>query len=371
MKSLNVTGLVVALAATGCANLKVTKVSEEKRAHGTDHHIPGFRYYLSRPYVVVKEPVLVCEQTALYVVREPEIMNAPQPRMVPPCPPRVSRINSSSGAFEDVPETELKALRQMITKNPGVVQIGFKGRTPTTAPQIVAQPAVRSVADVDAASGQAAAVGGAAETVDTQAGMSGSGGVPSGVGDHLAVPAVAADNPPTDRNTARLSGSIEVVFLPDLDEQYAVHNKNILSKSAYNLYFRDGWELSDVSGEFDSTVVPIEILNFIDRAIDSAKTVALSGVNQQARLLGASGADARATKQTEGYVVYQVVTTTFLKPGVYRINKPWEMGDKCAAGCGLLAKLGLATFETTRIEPATSVSLEPPSVKGQGTPKAK
>src|SRR5262249_45645942 len=111
----------------------------------------------------------------------------------------------------------------------------------------------------------------------------------------------------------------------------------------------DGWQLTDVSGQFDSTAVPLEILNFIDAAIDSAKSVALAGVDREAKILG--GADIPGPALTRERTLYRVITSTYLKPGVYRVNKPWEMeGDHPLGGCGLLAKMGLATFEASRVE---------------------
>ena len=50
-----------------------------------------------------------------------------------------------------------------------------------------------------------------------------------------------------------LEGKIQVVFLPDFEERYAVESKNCLTKNAYALNFRHGWELTDVSSEADST----------------------------------------------------------------------------------------------------------------------
>jgi len=166
--------------------------------------------------------------------------------------------------------------------------------------------------------------------------------------DQLPVPTISADPAGTTRKTVNLTGNIDVVFLPDLDEQYAVHNCNFLSKSAYTLNFQDGWALTDVGGEFDSTPVPLEILNFIDKAITAAKNVALAGVDRQARSAGDVALP--ATPGPGARLVYQVTVSTYLKPGVYRVSKPWECETEQTTGCGLLAKMGLATFETTRIE---------------------
>ena len=50
-------GLLAAPVAVGCANVSVTKVPVAARASGQDAQVEGFRYYLTRPYVLVKRPV--------------------------------------------------------------------------------------------------------------------------------------------------------------------------------------------------------------------------------------------------------------------------------------------------------------------------
>src|SRR5947208_14271631 len=54
----------------GCANLDVKKVPLAQRAAGCDHE-QGFRYYLNRPYIVVKNPILICEMRSLVRVNQP------------------------------------------------------------------------------------------------------------------------------------------------------------------------------------------------------------------------------------------------------------------------------------------------------------
>jgi hypothetical protein len=55
---------VVLSAGAGCANLNVKKVPVGERASGTDKE-KGFRYYLNRPYLVVKVPILIAEWSQL------------------------------------------------------------------------------------------------------------------------------------------------------------------------------------------------------------------------------------------------------------------------------------------------------------------
>lgn len=349
----NFVGLTAAsLLVAGCANLHVTKVTAEKRCTEEDRHVKGFRYYLSRPYVVVKAPVLVCETSVLYVVKDKDAKGEPVPAPKPK--EEVSRINPASGVFESVSDAELAVLRRLMEKDPGVKQVVFKDKKPPVevSQTIIDQGGgVKRLADLADQPGDVVVTGAVVQGADSAATL-GDAAAAAASADRLGIPTVTADTAVPERNTAdHLRGDVQIVFLPDLDEQYAVHNCNVLSKSAYTLHFKDGWELTDVNGEFDSTAVPLEILNFIDKAITAAKTVALAGVQRQAKLLGADVADRSPPLKETGYTIYQVITTTYLKPGVYRINKPWEMANGGeAGGCGLLAKLGLATFETTRIE---------------------
>jgi hypothetical protein len=64
----------------GCANVKVKKVDLERRLAGKDNHVRGFRYYLSRPYLVVTRQVHVATQ--LIPVVTGQLRNAP-PNAVP------------------------------------------------------------------------------------------------------------------------------------------------------------------------------------------------------------------------------------------------------------------------------------------------
>jgi hypothetical protein len=342
-------GLALWWAGTGCAYLEVKKVSEDRRAAGCDN-VKGFRYYLARPYVVVKAPILVSESSTLYVVTDRSTPAPLADLAAPPGVERVSRVNPASGAFESVSEAEVAALRRLAPEPQTVRQVAFrKGAVETAAVSPPPPPgglerlltADAAAAAADVAAGGDVTTGGAVEMTDRLADAGGGSGPAP-----LNPPTVTPDNRPL---TPPLVGDIQIFFLPDMDEQYAIHNCNVLSKSGYQLLFKDGWQLTDVSGEFDSTPVPLAILNFIDNAINAAKQVAIAGIDRQARILGGD-VGTKAPKIAASRTVYQVITSTYLKPGVYRINKPWECNQEHATGCGLLAAMGLATYETTRVE---------------------
>src|SRR5205814_1155328 len=137
------------------------------------------------------------------------------------------------GAFESVTDAELAALRRL-TSGSGELQLTAGRRQPAApAPVVIQQPTTGAVAAAATAPGGAGDAVGAADVVVADD----SGGRKTGASaaDLPAIPPISADPTQTVRPTTanRLAGNIQVVFLPDLDEQYAIHNSNILSKSAY------------------------------------------------------------------------------------------------------------------------------------------
>src|SRR5438067_10613786 len=65
MRNLILVATAAALLLAGCANLVVRKVPLDKRLSHADHHVDGFRYYLSRPYVLVLEPIPLTQTQVL------------------------------------------------------------------------------------------------------------------------------------------------------------------------------------------------------------------------------------------------------------------------------------------------------------------
>jgi hypothetical protein len=157
-------------------------------------------------------------------------------------------------------------------------------------------------------------------------------------------------------NTKLTGLDMDVVYLPDLDEQYVIKSKNLVSKSAFSLAFKNGSELVEVQGEHDSTVLAVSILQQIQNAISAATGAAQQQNQQQSKSSSSNqgsttgkGAshlvrDLTSPTNTKRPEIYQLKETTVIQPGVYRLNKPWEIADGPGAppvGCGLLARIGL------------------------------
>jgi hypothetical protein len=139
-----------------------------------------------------------------------------------------------------------------------------------------------------------------------------------------------------------LAGAIQVHYLPDFDEQYAIKSCNVLAKTAFRLRFTEGCYLGYAAGDHDATTLAVALLNTIDAAIQAAKTVGIASIQRQGRILSQGGGRGAGLEVERGKLLLTLVERTYLKPGLYRLNKPWEMEDGCTAtGPGLIAKLGL------------------------------
>jgi hypothetical protein len=329
MRKWSVLSLVMVGMIVGCTSrLAVKKVAEEG-----DDRVTGFRYYLSRPYVVVQQPILVSETVRVGTFR-------PEEREGKDLGPCITDLKKPG--VKEVGVADLQAIKQRLQVDAAVKPVAFQ----ETEDSLPDPQLLRAAAD------------GTAAALDT---------VPSDVGKHLEAP---TGDPKGLSDKDRLKGSIKVFFLPDFEECYAVHCKSAIAKSAYKLTFRDGWELTDVAGEFDSTTFAIELLTAIDNAINSAKQVSEAGIDRQKAVADAYAKDA-ATKRANAankdradaqkITHYQEIVRVYIKPGIYRINKPWEIegGLQAQHGQGLLTSLGLTLQQVTerQVLPADRVGI--------------
>ncbi len=353
--------LLVAMTA-GCAKLKVTRVTALKRDASQDHHIKGFRYYLSRPYVVVQDDIVISESEYFYQrPKSPGNSSGATLRSLEP-PGSSARSSSGSGSgalMSRLTPREWERIKGRIKVDPGVRTVDPGVRTASYAAPLASNSTSRSGVVNLGGTDSAVSLREAASVANSLArpAASASSTVDSNVGEHL------DDVMPQqeDLKTNNLRGKIQIVFLPDLDEQYAVHHKNVLAKGSYALNFQDGWELTNVNGEFDSTTVAIELFNLIDSAVNSAKDVALAGIGRQVRAAEAAATEASPTSRfpSENRIeLERVVLRRLVKRGVYRINKPWEVRDGLNThGEGLLTALGLPVVDELERTPVTSTPL--------------
>jgi hypothetical protein len=332
------------------------------RIAGCDKQV-GFRYYLNRPYLVVKEPILVMERKSLVRVDiSPLAPKSEGAKVLAPNSIMEGRVtfldgprsgqgvllselqmeNPGSGEFRQVTPTELETIQDRIRSaaglpnDPTMVACHRSSVSPPGPPTVIIQNELpQSDAGFIAAVSQGAQAGAALVALSDTAEAA------------LTMPDKIATSDPTV-----LKGVMEIIYLPDLDEQYVIKSTNILAKSAFGLAFKNGTELVEVQGEHDSTTVAISLLGLIQGAISAAAGVEEQRLSQQSKSVHSGPGAAKlaladlGANASAGSPIWQVVERVSIKPGVYRLNKPWEIEggpELQPCGCGLLAKLGLPT----------------------------
>jgi hypothetical protein len=407
--------MALAAAATiGCANVHVQKVSVEKRMAGTDHHVCGFRYYVSRPYVVVDQAIPVAKTQWMARLVQVSVLD-PQTRL--PAPhgdqPRLFALEGlapeagDEPSYYDLSGHPLRGINRRdfaitVVKNadqPGIEGASKppageqprprstpgegKGQTPKGAsppepaqpPPLVrppgsarrplagaADPTIAARAAGDALvrrvqgpgltqtvpapvpglfPGPVSPVNRAAGDLLNFAAAAGAAGVRGG-------PAAAADH-------------IQVIFLPDFEEQLAIRHANFAAYSKYEMHFNDGWALDGYSGNFNATQVPVAILQTIQHilgAVSDLESAMIQG-RPAAKKLGGAADVAASEKAAADEVWFYLQKVMQIEPGVYRVQKSWERvapprgAIEPAAASGLLADLGLPVVETIQVKSAS------------------
>lgn len=300
---------VVAGALVGCANIHAKKVPVEDRIAGTDNQ-KGFRYYLSRPYVVIAKAVPIATET------------------------------------EEVELVEVVSKRD---KN--VSQLGFRSRLPAPG-----RPGTSRLYD---RSGKPLNLDEWEEGTGYKARML----QPKGGENNAMLPqlklAPQEDTPPAGDGTGTdAPPGIQVVMLPDFEEQYAIRNHNVAAKSAYDLHFTDGWQLESVNGTWNATEIPVRLLQSISKVIKAAEVLQLQTM-QSAPARTFAAPQPFKMNAAGAPVVVRLVRSYYLEPGIYRIQKSWERQEcevhSIGAAAGLLSDLGLEVRQTVRIDSAPEI----------------
>ncbi len=343
-------GLVTMCAiAGGCANLVVHKVPLSERAANCDRE-EGFRYYLNRPYVVVKKPIVIAENRSL--VRA-DLLAGTEAAQKPG-----SKPNLGAAAPDQVMLTFLSGPREGRKVRLADLRVETPGAGEVRAMSSAEIQKISGVLTTENDASEDDQTIGARDTVSGgNAPVGGNNGSSSTGGSaELQEPTLV-----TVQHTPPLTGDISILYLPDLDEQYVIKSHNCLAKSAFGLAIRYGSELVEVQGEHDSTAVPIAILTQVQNAIAAAVGASKQASQQQQAGGGGpagAGKETQANLDIQGQLVWYLIERTSIKPGVYRLNKPWECEHdvQCqSVGCGLLAKLGLPTVVDVDFKPAATI----------------
>lgn len=298
------------LLCTGCANLEAKKVPLPDRLKGTDDHVKGFRYYVSRPYLVVAHRVCVGQHLVVgYLMQDP---GADPKRYI------VETIDEAGSP------------RYLDTQ-------GHQVETPKDPSKLV--PVEHIAAGKTPGSGAA----GGKDAKDLMEGKK-TGIYPR--------PARAAAN---EGGTSTPEENFQFVMLPDFEEQIAIKDCNFAAKGKYTLKFGDGWQLRSVSGSWDSTEVAVKALQVLSTAVKAAAEVQKHKLDKMPIPPSPGKKDEGAPPKKFQLVAF--VQATYVEPGFYRLQKSSERkhaehdGNKApCAEMGILSDLGIPTTSEIKME---------------------
>lgn len=350
------------LSCSACSCLKTHKVPLAERLSGQDGKYNGFRYYTSRPYVAVSQRVDVAHNYVLGKLVGIAYLDE-QGKEKPGIPRQAGILSLATDPLtghRDLYNLEGEKLEFHKKSSGGwvLVQVeppaelhraGFEEAADLTPEEKATLKKIQENTDkllsrptLSAGEGKAlekilansesilkAGPGRTTVTPQTVISVMDNGG---------SVP------PPPDPD------NFQVVFLPDFEEQMAIKDCNFLAYGKYNLTFADGWQLAGVSGTWDSTEVPVRVLQSLSNAISAAaavKTKALGTLPITADEIRKVGANTK--DQGAGFKLALITMIEYIPPGMYRLNKASELTEACK-GRGLLSEMGLPTAHDRKVQ---------------------
>ena len=318
-------GGIAAFGPSGCANLEATKVPLNARIRGCDHgeKYDGFRYYMSRPHIVVSERVELGsahQLTRLAVLSAPQNSDLKEVIVLEPLMAHDQRYwNFESGKLLDIDWYKEQGYRInafiVPTEAPGAAEsISDDSSTGVRQTALMQYINERSVLGSDALSTVAAL-----STLDGNA----------------------------EKPVLVKPESFQVVHLPDFEEQMRIKHKNCLAYSKIDLHFADGWQLREAGGSFDSTEVAARVLQSLSSAISAATEVQTASLKKLpvAPAGSPSSADMLASARDRDEVVVLVKESQYIVPGIYRLQKSWEMASESHNPRSMLTNLGLPVHD--------------------------
>jgi hypothetical protein len=349
----------------GCANIHAKKVPVDDRLAGTDHHVKGFRYYLPRPYVVVAEAVPIASESeeaefgALAHLPDGTRVDGFRSAMCESGRPGQHRLYDRCGNPLNPAEWSwvgaYTAGKAVAPSSP----VPKGGTTaPSEPPKTTPPKGVPTIppATVNPPMGGAAAAtttgssdtSGGGKTLGPAVGTFAAGGTVSAGGTATGATGATGDDGPAPSR-------LQVIMLPDFEEQMAVQNRTFVAKSKYDLHFIDGWQLDSVNGTWNATELPIRILQSITKTIKAAEALQLQAMETAAKVRAKGPrAEERANVELEPVLV-TLTRHYYLEPGVYRVQKSWERQpcDAPTVGltAGLLTDMGLEVRQRVTITP--------------------
>jgi len=299
-----------ALAAGSCARMDYVKIptptqyevwtdAMQKKADA----IEGVRYYLPRPFLHLKEPVPVAQRTALVsFVLEPEQRDAS------------GKVVTFARYKLDLPVDAPAWVKRV-------------------APAYISPAMARSVLGTAGSTGDGQAQSGAPEEPDQPA------------------PPSAGDKPPSELKArvgyvnetdpvTKLGPLMDVVYLPDFEEQVAIRPRGGLGKTDVEARLRNGWAAEVFAEKTDNSNLIPYVLDMVEKASGTAtrgaanvaKMMATGGIPvpglgdlaSQAQS-GAPITGDEAEKSLGAALIFRLTEIRTGQPGIYPIIKPREM----------------------------------------------
>lgn len=307
-----------ALVLSGCANVKVHKVptptqyqtwSDELQAKADT--MEGFRFYLPRPFINVFESFPV--HADVYVI---EGVLSPDGKFVfveVPENSKLSTLLGKVGIGTTISARQIQApdpmsidrLKQLIDPN---TQVNAQN---TTEQEKVDKPNAESGgSDTSGASSQPAAQPTGQNARD-----------------------VTNDNSAYAYQPMR--GHMDIVFLPDFDEQYTLSSKANLGNAKFQLNLGQGWSLQGFNSLTDNSALNDRIFSLMDEAIDLAKQAAPTLLGLPPLPAGAADAikpqSGRALDENDKEAVpgtpvsLRISVVHYAAKGLYPVIKPREL----------------------------------------------
>ena len=326
-KALGAILVLGALAFVGCASVKVRKVpTPTQYSVWTDQmqakadKMEGFRFYLPRPFVSVTEPF----------------------------PIRADTFIADGHVSADGKYVIVESVRAGAGLNDYMA--GIKKDTQIPA-QAIVQPSAASVAAAkDLVKAQSELIKAATNALSGAPGTT----VQTGGTDTSKTSAIpTSPAPPTGVNKRDvhndngafayqpMRGVMDIAYLPDFEEQYAVSSRSGLGNAQFSINLGQGWSLQGFNSLTDNTELNKRIFDVIDTSIqlakDAAKTAAgippvdiSPGITKLITPQSAPAGSAEGNLNPSSPVSLKIVVIHYAAKGLYPVIKPRELQERKA-----------------------------------------
>ena len=299
-----------------CASITVRKVpshenaflqtSEEKKAAFQEaEKMEGVRYYLPRPYIAVKQPFPVGGQD-FYItgrVEKGELLSLDPTQL----PEEIKSYFILSGASALIPLSSVRVSGVKQQANTSAAEKPAENKTAETSENKKEEQVPSNQENSKEKDSQKASI----------------------------KSNIITGGDPQSSPLLEVSNYLNVVYLPDFTEQYAIQVNSGLGAVSLDVGLENGWMLERTNLTIDNSALGAFLFKntekFIDIGVDIAKAATSKWfpTNEKADPSDSSPPDSSGTPKTQSAVVGQEVILRIryvleAQPGLYPILKPWE-----------------------------------------------